>query len=239
MVATYHPAARTPWVTYITLGLTVTIYLAQWASKLLAGGIDYPAILGMKVNELILQGQLWRLFTPVLLHSTTSILHIVFNMYALYNFGPALERYFGHARFLLLYLLGGYAGNVISFFFSPAYSLGSSTAIFGLLGAEAVFLYQNRALFGQTAQRALVNIITIAAINLFIGLSPGIDNWGHLGGLVGGTLFTWFAGPVLQVEGIQPALQVVDQHGAGDALRAAIGVGGVFTLIAILKFISF
>jgi rhomboid protease GluP len=130
-------------------------------------------------------------------------------------------------------LLGGFAGNVFSFMFSPAPSLGSSTAIFGLLGAEGVFLYRNQQVFGGMARRALGNIIMIAVINLVIGLQPGIDNWGHMGGLVGGTLFAWLAGPLLRVEGISPAASVVDEREWRDALLAALVDGGLFSFLAV------
>jgi rhomboid protease GluP len=216
-------------VTYTILVVTILIFIAQVASQSLTGE-DWPAILGMKVNELILRGQLWRLFTPMLLHA--SILHIGFNMYALNIFGPGLERNFGHLRFLVLYVLSGFAGNVMSFAFSPAPSLGASTAIFGLLGAEGVFLYQNRELFGSSARAALTNIAMIAVINLALGLRPGIDNWGHIGGLIGGTLFTWLGGPKLHVEGIYPDLRVADERESGDVVRATIVVGVLFVFIA-------
>jgi rhomboid protease GluP len=221
-----------PTVTYVLMGITIVIYLSQMISQYFLGG-DYPASLGMKVNDLIVSGQLWRLITPVFLHG--SILHIAFNMYALYALGPGLERHYGHTRFLVLYLLSGFAGNVISFWFSSAYSLGSSTAIFGLLGAEGVFLYRHKGLFGATAQRALANVVIIAAINLVIGLSPGIDNWGHVGGLIAGTGFAWFAGPVYRVEGVDFKPTLVDERENGDTLRASIGIGGLFALLAALK----
>lgn len=218
-----------PVVTYVLLALTILVFAAQLASQSLLGQ-DLPALFGLKANELILAGQLWRLFTPMLLHA--SILHLGFNMYALYIFGPGLEASFGHGRFLALYILSGFAGNVLSFIFSAAPSLGSSTAIFGLLGAEGVFLFQNRELLGGTARRALSNIIMVAAINLFIGLSPGIDNWGHIGGLVGGTLFTWLAGPRLRMEGIYPNLSLADEREAGDTFRATLVVGTLFVVLA-------
>lgn len=210
-------------------------FLLQLGSQYLFQGIDYPAFLGAKINEYVLSGQLWRLITPILLHG--SILHIGFNMYALYIFGPGLEHHFGHTRFLVLYLLSGFAGNVFSFLFSPAASLGSSTAIFGLLGAEGVFLYRNRKLFGDRAQRALVQIIMVAGFNLFIGLSPGIDNWGHVGGLIGGTVFAWMGGPLLELEGIYPRFRLVDQKDPGDYLRAGLAVGLLFALLAAIKFV--
>jgi rhomboid protease GluP len=212
------------------MGVTILVYLMQ-AGTLYLLGTDVPAMLGIKANDLIVQGQLWRLLTPMLLHG--SLIHILVNMYALNVFGPGLERHFGHWRFLALYLLSGFAGNVISFVFSPAYSLGSSTAIFGLLAAEGVFMYQNRSLFGRGARQALINIILVAALNLFIiGLSPGIDNWGHVGGLLGGLGFAWLGGPKLRVEGIFPELKVTDSREPGDVMRAGLGVGVLFALLA-------
>ncbi len=182
-----------PIATYVIIAVSVLVYIAQYASKAILGG-DLPAALGMKINEYIIAGQYWRLFTPVLLHG--SILHIGFNMYALFVFGRGLEMHYGHLRYLLLYLVGGFSGNVFSFLFSPNPSLGASTAIFGLLGAEAIFVYKNRQLYGADARGILFNIIMLMAVNLALGLSPGIDNWGHLGGLIGGLVFAWFAGPV-------------------------------------------
>ena len=221
-----------PRVTQVILVLTVVVYIVQYLTLSLTG-VDYPAALGVKANDLIVQGQIWRLFTPMLLHG--SILHIGFNMYALYAIGPGLERYYGRKRYLLLYVLAGFTGNVASFLLSSVDSLGASTAIFGLIGAEAVFLYQNRQIFGPAARRSLINVIVIVLLNLAISLSPGIDLWGHVGGLIGGSLYAWFAGPRFRVEmgAYQPAL--VDEHDWGDALRVGLSVGGVFAVLAGLK----
>ena len=226
-----------PRVTYIIMGITIAIYLFQMASKFFFSGADYPAALGMKINEAILAGQLWRLITPVLLHG--SLMHIGFNMYALLVIGAGMESRMGHARFLLLYLVSGFAGNVFSFFFTDAHSLGASTAVFGLLAAEGVFLYLNKDLLGKRAQRALSNIVMIAAVNLFIGMSPGIDNWGHIGGLLGGLIFAWFGAPRWDVEGVYPLLRLVDRRDLGSAIGAAVIVTGIFGAIAAVKFLGF
>ena len=222
-----------PTATYIIIGLTVFGYILQTASELLFGG-DYPALFGMKINAAILAGQLWRLFTPVLLHG--SLMHIGFNMYALYIIGAGMESRMGHARFLLLYLASGFAGNVFSFYFTDANSLGASTAVFGLLAAEGVFLYQNRELFGGRAQRALGNIVMVAAVNLFIGLSPGIDNWGHIGGMLGGLIFSALGGPRWEVQGVYPLMELVDRRDISHAITAAAVVFGIFGVVAFLKF---
>jgi rhomboid protease GluP len=217
-------------VTYSIMGITIAVYILQMISQTVLGD-DLPALYGMKINELIAAGQIWRLFTPILLHG--SIMHIGFNMYALYLFGRRLERYFGHWRFLIMYLISGFAGNVISMMFTESPSLGASTAIFGLLGAQGVFIYQNRALFGNQTQQALQSIIMVAAINLLIGLSPGIDNWGHIGGLVAGLIFTWLGGPVLAPSGAYPYARLEDQRSSSDVLLAIAVSGGFFTILAL------
>lgn len=223
----------TPVVSYVILAVTVIVYVLQMGSEFLLG-YDLPAILGMKINEYILAGQLWRLVTPMFLHG--SILHIGFNMYALVIIGLPLEKRFGHVRFLLLYLSGAFAGNVFSFLLTDNPSLGASTAIFGLLGAEAVFLYRHRELFGRQARAALMNIAQVAVINFLIGLSPGIDNWGHLGGLFGGLLFTWFGGPLLKVEGLYPYFRLEDERDTGAAYTSLALVLAIFGALATLKF---
>jgi len=156
-------------------------------------GYDLFLIYGAKINEFILRGQFWRFLTPALLHG--SPLHLGFNMYALYSIGPSLERKFGKSSFILLYAISAFFGNIFSFLFSKNISLGASTAIFGLIAAQGVFIYKNSHLLGSAAKPLLTNVLMVIAVNLAMGLSPGIDNWGHLGGLVGGFLYAWFAGP--------------------------------------------
>ena len=232
----------TPYVTYTIVGITILVYLLQLGSTYLYGyanaasQIDWLEAYGARINDLIRAGQLWRFITPVLLHA--SIPHIGFNMYALIVFGPGLERNFGHWRFLILYLLGGFAGNVMSFLLSSGYSVGASTAIFGLVAAEGVFLYQNRQLFGNRFRSAIGNIIFIVVVNLALGLTPGIDNWGHVGGLLGGLIFAWFAGPKWEVQGVMPALHVADRREARDVITGAAIVMLVFGALAVWGMIA-
>jgi len=225
------PAANPPYVTYFMIASCVLVFLGQMLTRTPTGG-DLLSNLGAKVNAAIIAGQYWRLITPMWLHG--SLLHIAFNMYALFIFGANLERAYGHGRFLLLYLLGGFAGNVISFMMSPNPSLGSSTAIFGLIAAQGVFLYQNRKLI-RNAQGMLINTLTIAGINLVLGLSPGIDNWGHLGGLIGGLAFAWSAGPLWDVQADGAGLRLVNQRSTQRVILVAIGVAIVFAAVAFLK----
>ncbi len=222
-----------PYVTYALLAVTILIYLGQMAGQYLLGA-DLLTVFGAKYGPYIRAGEIWRLITPVFLHG--SIYHIGFNMYALYAFGRGLESRFGHLRFAALYFLAGFAGNVLSFVLTPAASLGASTAIFGLITAEGIFLYQNRKLLGQQANRAIGNIVMVAAVNLFLGMSPGIDNWGHTGGLLGGLLFAWFGGPRWKVEGMFPSLYLADER-QGHGLWA--GVAAVLIVFLPLAAIGF
>lgn len=225
----FEPQAERPLVTYVIIGITVLVYIGQMIGETFLGG-DIVAYYGMKINEFIRAGELWRLFTPMLLHG--SLLHIGFNMYALNVLGPELEKQMGHIRFLLLYVVAGFAGNVFSLIFSTAPSLGASTSIFGLLAAQGVFVYQNREIIGSRAQAVLRSILTIAGINFFIGLSPGIDNWGHLGGFIGGAMFMWLAGPLLTAESTFPVIRLRDTREDPDGFRALLSVGLIFVLLA-------
>ena len=101
---------------------------------------------GMKVNDLVANGETWRLFSAMFLH--IGVLHLLSNLYALYILGPMVEGYYGRARFLAIYLLGGLTGSVASYAFSDAASAGASGAIFALVGAITVYFLRYRENFG-------------------------------------------------------------------------------------------
>lgn len=202
-------------VTYGLVGITVIFYILQMLSVAIFGyatpyQMDWLEFFGARINVAIRAGDYWRFITPVFLHG--SLAHIFFNMYALFSIGGLLERHLGYARFIALYFLSAFSGNVFSFLFTgdSGYSVGASTAVFGLIGAALIFFFQNRKLFGSYARQAIGNILFIIAINLFIGLAPQIDNWGHMGGLLGGAMFAWFASPLWSVSGIAPDLKLTD-----------------------------
>lgn len=226
-----HFPERQPVVTYVIIGITVLMFLAQLATEQFLG-YDLPSAIAIKYNPLIDSGQFWRLITPVLLHG--SFLHIAFNMYAVYILGREIERFYGHGRFLLLYLIGGFGGGVASYLLTPAPSLGASTATFGLLAAYGVFGYRNRHVFGKQGQRIVTNVLQVAVINFLLGLSPGIDNWGHLGGAIAGLALAWFSGPVLDVSGQPPDLYLRDKTPTNRFLAVFVAVAAVFALLAAL-----
>lgn len=237
-VAVRLPSSKST-VTYTILGVTIAIYLIQMATAYFMG-LDLPFALGGKINSYVDKGQLWRFITPIFLHSNiivsgrivpTAILHIGFNMYALSILGPQLERFYGHWKFLALYLVSGFSGVVFSYVLTPQASLGASTAIFGLIAALGIFAYQNQKVFGQGARRVMQNMIQIALINFILGLTPGIDNWGHLGGFIGGALVAWFGGPIYKISGISPDLTLKNQRSESDFILYAVGT---FLLASIL-----
>ena len=216
------------WATYVFLGLIIAVFLGQLAATQFLGE-DLVADYAVKDNALIAQGEYWRLLTAIFVHA--NILHIAFNAYALYIIGRDVERFYGAVRFTLVFMLAGLSGSVFSLIFTPEPSLGASGAIFGLIGAEAVFLFRHRQLFGDRARRALQSIILVALINFGFGLSvQGIDNFAHLGGLIGGLILGWVVGPLWKVswdamQGGQPV--IVDQEPLGGRqllLAAAFAV---------------
>lgn len=164
-----------------------------------SGGSNDPATLiafGAKMNDLLRRGEWFRLVTPVFIHA--GFLHLLLNSYALWVVGPQVERLYGSARFLLIYLLsggGGVAGSFlgqIMFRRPDAPSVGASGAIFGLFGALAVFVYKYRRELPPAFRRALrAGVLPVIVINLAIGFSfPFIDNAAHIGGLITGAVLT-------------------------------------------------
>ena len=141
---------------------------------------------GAKVNELINMGEYYRLFTSAFLHA--DFMHILFNMYALFALGKIVEETLGSIKMTAIYIFSALTGGFLSYLYTPNVSVGASGAIFGLLGAILII-----ALFGrQKSMKALFSrIMIVLAINLFSGFtSSSIDNFGHIGGLLGGIAIT-------------------------------------------------
>jgi rhomboid protease GluP len=164
-----------------------------WLAMTLLGGSENPAVLilfGAKHTPLILAGQYWRLLSAVFVH--VGFAHLLFNAYALFSFGREVERRFGRARFLALYLLSGIASTTASFVGSPVLSAGASGAVFGLAGASMAYYAAYRDRLGGAGRRSLASILMIVGLNLVMGFAaPGIDNLGHIGGLIAGLGLGW------------------------------------------------
>lgn len=153
---------------------------------------NYTALkMGANFAPLIRQGEVWRVITYMFLHA--SLLHLIVNMYSLYALGASVENFLGRWKFIVVYLISGICGGLLSAATgSNSISVGASGAIFGLAGALLYFGYHYRTYLGEAIKKQIIPIILI---NLLIGyLIAGIDNFGHIGGLIGGILCTMALG---------------------------------------------
>lgn len=163
-----------PLVTWSIIALCVVVYVLQ----LLPGSQVTNALLYYPPYTYT---EPWRMVTALFVHSPSSLLHILFNMFSLFIFGPIMERMLGRIRFLALYLLSGLGGSVAVLLLAPSTPVvGASGAIFGLLGA---FFVIQRKLGGNTVQ-----LLIVIGLNLVVGFLPGANiAWqAHVGGLVVG-----------------------------------------------------
>jgi rhomboid protease GluP len=147
--------------------------------QLIKWGADY--------GPLTLTSQPWRILTSNYVH--IGILHIVLNMWCLWNLGAWGELIFGRWTYFLTYTTCGLAASIISLWWHPlGVGAGASGAIFGMVGALISALYLGHlGVPGRALRSTLRSLVTFAGYNLFFGsLIPGIDNSAHLGGLACG-----------------------------------------------------
>ena len=170
----------------------------------------------------------WRLFTAMFVH--VGPLHLAFNMFALALFGPAIEGRYGRTRFLLLYLASGFLGGAASLMFTGGgIRAGASGGVFGILGAWIAFFVRHRDLRG--AREQLRSLFFLVGINLFLGAAiGGIDNFAHLGGLVGG----FVAGTALE---LSARVRGPGRRIAGLGGYAVVLLAGMWMLFASGRFV--
>lgn len=239
-----------PYLTYALIIINVGIFLLRYVQPQLAydmlvwGVADTDRILNPSTREV------YRLFTAMFLHLNEA--HILFNSLALYYIGSNIERLFGHVRFALIYFLGGLAGSVAMLFVGLG-GLGASGAVFAVWGAEVVFFYQHRALFGTVAQARLRSSLIFMGMNFLLGFVANaaaeisnaenavrISNAAHLGGLVGGAVLAWLIQPHFVAEKVpnpkpgQAPIQIVQTNKLMDRVRDilfyCIGLAGLLLL---------
>lgn len=173
------PAA--PLVTYILIGLNLVMFVLEKAlPNVYERFVLWPA-------RIAVLDEYYRLFTSAFLHA--DVMHILFNMWALYVLGPTLEQWLGRSRFIGLYLVSALGGSVLVYLLTPVNTgtLGASGAIFGLFGATMVL--------ARKLNFDVKWIIGLIAINLVITfVVPSISWQGHLGGLVTGAAVGWAYG---------------------------------------------
>ncbi len=178
---------KTPLITFLLIGICIIMFFLTYFL-----GENEIISYGGNIKELVKSGEYYRLLTCIFLHA--GIIHIACNMYSLYVIGSQLESFFGKIRYLIIFLLSGICGSILSIAFNnnDAISIGASGAIFGLLGAIVYFGYHYRVYLGNALKNQIIPIIIL---NLSIGfLTPGIDNFAHIGGLIGGIFTTMACG---------------------------------------------
>ncbi|GAB5360819.1 hypothetical protein AAMO2058_000660000 [Amorphochlora amoebiformis] len=154
--------------------------------------------MGIRSNELVRYGDGYRMWTSVFLHG--GILHLLVNSLTLRAYGPEVERMHGKVRFITIYLMAGFIGNLVGFLYGDYYqnSLGASGAIFGVIGALFMYMYRaERRVSMQPVNVSMSSLVWTIAFNMIYGLQRGshIDNYAHIGGLAGGAAMAFLIGP--------------------------------------------
>ncbi|RXI40836.1 rhomboid family intramembrane serine protease [Clostridium tetani] len=175
-------------ITFILISMNIIMYFitALLSGNIIDSNINVLIFLGAKVNPLIDRGQYYRLLTCIFLHG--GLIHLGLNIYALSALGPLVEKIYGKFKYLAIYFLSGICSSLLSYFMSSSISIGASGAIFGLLGACLVISLKYKDRVGKVFVN---NIISVIFVNLIIGFSvSNVDNFGHIGGLIGGVLIS-------------------------------------------------
>ncbi len=214
-----------PWLTWALIAANAFYSTAAILDQRLNGNAAGLIEFGAKDQLLIAGGDWWRLVTAAFLHQ--GFLHLAINMYALWVLGSFCEVLYGRARFLLIYLGAALGGSLASYYLTDQNSVGASGAVFGLLGAALVlgFRHQKRmpAVMGKRLRGSLLFWL---AVNLALGvLIPVIDNWGHLGGLVGGTVLALLLGDLAFARGSPSIFYRAAAATAAGLVLVALGAG--------------
>lgn len=157
------------------LATTVPVFPSRYLFELLSG-----------VNLFIVNGEYWRLVTPVFIHA--GFAHMLFNSFSLVLFGPALEQLMGRTKFILLYLTTGIAANIATLALEPlTYThVGSSGAIFGLFGFYIAIIVFRKAMLSRENSQTIMTIAIIGVVMTFV--QSNINITAHIFGLIAGFL---------------------------------------------------
>ena len=186
-----HLIAATPYayVTPLIIAANVALFAVMVALgiDILGGRAEDYLRFGANFAPLTTGGEWWRLFTCTFIHF--GIVHLAFNMWALWDSGRLTERLFGNAAFAALYVFAGLAGSSLSMLWNQqVISGGASGAVFGVFGALLAYMtVQRGSIPPSTLNHLRVSTSTFVVYSLFYGfVQSGIDNAAHLGGLAGG-----------------------------------------------------
>lgn len=192
-------ATYTAYVTWAILAINIGVFVLD---MLLSGSFSLFGFRGGPLVEagavygpLVAEGEWYRLITAAFLHLGT--LHLAFNMYALYLFGPIVEQLYGRIEYAVLYVLCALGGSVLTILLTPqSAAAGASGAIFGLFGLAFIVSRRHHAALGREARYLFGQAGSVLVLNLVITfLVPGISWTGHVGGLVTGAVIGFLLPP--------------------------------------------
>ena len=174
---------------YPVISVLIVMKLVVYLLGLIPGIGNNLYALGIAYNYSISQGEYWRLITAMFLHG--GFLHLLFNMFGLYVFGPELEQLAGKLRFFSIYFISGLLANVATYVVEPLNyaSLGASGAIFGIFGAYLALVYHTRKILPQLKQ-LIIPLVAISVIMTFV--QSNINITAHLVGLAVGFILGMF-----------------------------------------------
>jgi rhomboid protease GluP len=225
--------ALTPrgFVTEALIAINVLVFVVMVARGVSATDPGVPELLEYGANSgvSVLTGEWWRLLTSTFVH--VGAIHLGMNMYVLWDAGRLMERVFGNAGFLVLYLAAGLCGSVASVAWHPmVVSAGASGAVFGVYGGLLGFLLRQRASIPrEVLQRLGRGGLVFVGLNMMIGLSvKGIDQAAHMGGLAGG-----FLGGLVLAHPLDPA--GASKRWARAVLLAVVAAVGIVAAVLLLQ----
>ncbi|HEY8171194.1 MAG TPA: rhomboid family intramembrane serine protease [Candidatus Limnocylindria bacterium] len=191
-------ATHTPVVTYALIAICVALFAIDavlTGGTTLAGGVGPIGEQNLINGQLVAAGEWWLIFTSAFIH--LGIIHLGFNMYVLYLYGPIAEHLYGHIEFALIYLLCAAGGGILTILVDPnSFAAGASGAIFGLVGLLFVVSRRHHAVLGPQGRRMMAGIGGyLVFLLIFTFIVPGISWTGHLGGLAVGVVLGFLLPP--------------------------------------------
>lgn len=178
---------KTSYVTYIIMAINIFLFIFMYFFGNGSEDLETLFYFGALNKTAVLEyHHYFRIITSAFLH--IGIIHLVCNMYALYILGREIENYFGKLKYIIIYIVSAVVGSLITLLFisEDTLSAGASGAIFGLMGALLYFGYHYRTMLNNAITKQIIPLI---ALNLLIGfVATDINNYAHIGGLLGGLL---------------------------------------------------
>lgn len=174
----------------------------------ITGGTENPGHMlqcGAAYTPLVMDGEIYRIFTCMFLHF--GVQHLANNMFLLFVLGGRLERVVGKLRFLLIFLIGGIGGNILSLYLELqsgeyAVSAGASGAVFSVMGAMIYAVLRQK---GKMEDLSVKQILIMAVLSLYFGFtSSGVDNAAHVGGLLSGFILAVILYHPRKIRNVEP-----------------------------------